>query len=162
MREITQVPELPGLNEVQDYLYPKPIGRSKHYIIVPAKGFLWVGQVVCGPWGSPKTNYEMLRSVFEEHVHKHLVLKLSFKAIRKYKLLDFYIGTHQLQNIEDSETATITIQDKNKFYVHYPDGYPVDESMLMRTGTLGILCVEETLERFKEEKLGYFDETNTY
>jgi len=155
MREIKSEEVLPGLVEVQDYLYPKPIGRSKKYIIAPSKGFLWVGRVVCASWGGPSTNYEMLRSVFEQHVHKTLTLKLSFKAIRKYKLLDFYIGAHQLQDIEEYETATITIQDKHKFFVHFPDGYGVEESMLMRTGTMGVLCLEETLERFRKDKLGY-------
>lgn len=153
MRKITSK-ALDGVYEVQEYLYPNPIVKSGKVVIVPIQGFLWVGTVMRTEWRGPRDNYEELADRFDALLVKNITIKMTVLTMHEYKLYDLYAGSRSYNNYTDDSVVEFNIWPQYKFVVHYPLDFDVSESKIMHGGSLGVVKVEETLERFKNRKIG--------
>jgi len=152
MRKIAVEPDT-GIEEIQDFLHPKPIIKSKKYVIAAVHGFIWVGKVFRTEWRGPKDNYDELLDRFDAFVSKKLFVTTTVFNCLECKLFDPYSGDKSIYSYTPESVVQIPVHDHYKFMVHFPLGFEEYDSKVMRTGALGIKRVEESIEHFKSEKL---------
>jgi len=142
-----------GVAEIQEYLYPDNIIRSKKYVIFPLNGFLWLGKVFRTKWRGPRDNFNEILSRFDEFIVKKICISTTVYNMHECMLFDPYQGSQSAYSFTSYSVIRIPIHQQYKFVVHWPSDYAEPEdSLIMHAGTLGVTRVVESLEYFRNRK----------